>query len=511
MITSISNNDPGKDVMYVETNSNLDALIDDTDKKMLSYIARLYQVLNGEKLDFTRIQTAIDALQEFNMRNEYRYLNNLLHPEKCKGVKIPSQIPIPSCSFQLHNCVTLKTNASGNLAIVFNPYFLASNVHPEWSLSSQQKVDDNLYEHYFHTNYFSSLFVNNDITLNGYSENTHWEAINIGQEIPPVYDQYRLVSASLVIKYIGRLDTVSGVIGGAIVFDETPEIGTDYTHRVHNPATSETNEEHQQQIPSNLAKYGNFDLAMDAFYRQENLCLEGIRQLYFPLDNSYEEYTRLMNGSLVNNSLVNNANGNPMDSRMKTLATEDYLKNGFRQVVYVLGAPANQACFKLDIYCNFECLPASPFLNYLPLSMNTEFNNPEMKKKASIVIQQKPIMKASEEVVTSESPSIWTKLKNKFMDSLPGIGKLISTGLVTAIPQLQLGTMLANTMSSIANGVSSIINSNASTQPSNQLAVSNSLGPATLAQSIPQSSSINPDFKLSTVPMSNSTIYLNNQ
>ena len=65
MITSISNNDPGKDVMYVETNSNLDALIDDTDKKMLSYIARLYQVLNGDKMDFTKIQTAIDALQEF--------------------------------------------------------------------------------------------------------------------------------------------------------------------------------------------------------------------------------------------------------------------------------------------------------------------------------------------------------------------------------------------------------------------------------------------------------------
>ena len=501
---SIANNDPGKDVMYVETNTSLDSLIDDTDKKMLSYIARLYQVINGEKLDFTKIQTAIDALQEFNMRNEYRYLNNLLHPEKCKGVKIPSQIPIPSCSFQLHNCVTLKTNASGNLAVVFNPYFLASNVHPEWSLSAQQVVGDNVYEHYFHTNYFSSLFVNNDITLNGYSENTHWQAINIGQEIPPVYDQYRLVSASLVIKYIGRLDTVSGVIGGAIVFDETPEIGTDYTHRVVNPNTQEINEEQEQQIPTNLAKYGNFDLAMDAFYRQENLCLEGIRQLYFPLDNSYEEYTRLMNGSLVNNTLVNNSNGNPMDSRMKTLATEDYLKNGFRQVVYVLGAPANQSCFKLDIYCNFECLPASPFLNYLPLSMNTEFNNPEMKKKASIVIQQKPIMKASEEVVTSESPSIWTKLKNKFMDSLPGIGKLISAGLVTAIPQLQLGTMLANTMSSIASGISSVI-SEPPKPPNNSIVSSQSTqANSGLGSTVP----INPSTGSLNIPLSNSTVFL---
>lgn len=461
MIGRIQNNDPGRDVRYQETDNKLTQMIDETDKKMLSYIARLYQAIHGEKLDFEKIQNAVDALQQFNAKNEYTYLNNLLHPEKCKGVKIPSQIPIPSCSFQLHNCVTLKTNASGNLAIVFNPYFLASNIHPEWSLSSQQKVGGDTYDHFFHTNFFSSLFVNNDITLNGYSENTHWQAINIGQEIPPVYDQYRLVSASLVIKYIGRLDTVSGVIGGAIVFDETPELGTDYTHRVENPNTLEINEKNGQYIPSNLAKYGNFDLAMDSFYRQENLCLEGIRQLYFPLDNSYEEYTRLMNGGLVTNTIQNNPNGNPLDSSMKVVTTEDYLRNGFRQVVYVLGAPANQACFKLDIYCNFECLPSSPFLNYLPLSMSTNFVTPEMKKQASVIVQQKPIMKSNEEDNSSAAaPSIWEKLKNKFMDTLPGIGKLLATGLVTAIPQLQLGTGLANAMSLMGNTIANTIGGN---------------------------------------------------
>ena len=187
MIGRIQNNDPGRDVRYQETDNKLTQMIDETDKKMLSYIARLYQAIHGEKLDFEKIQNAVDALQQFNAKNEYTYLNNLLHPEKCKGVKIPSQIPIPSCSFQLHNCVTLKTNASGNLAVVFNPYFLASNVHPEWSFSTQQQTSSgDIFDHYFHTNYYSSLFFNNDIALNGYSENSNWQAINIGQEIPPV-------------------------------------------------------------------------------------------------------------------------------------------------------------------------------------------------------------------------------------------------------------------------------------------------------------------------------------
>lgn len=495
MITSISNNDPGKDVMFVE-DTKIDSIIDDYDKKMLSYIARLYQALNGEKLDITRIQTAVEALQEFNMRNEYRYLNNLLHPEKCKGVKIPSQIPIPSCSFQLHNCITLRTNASGNLAVVFNPYFLGSNVHSDFKPVGETGEFDVQAK----TNYYSSLFINNSPTLDGYSLNDNWEPINIGQEIPAVYDQYRLVSASMVIKYIGRLDTVSGVIGGAVVFDETRELGTDYQLKYIRKADQAETVTNAKFIPSMLAKYGNFDLAMDAFYRQENLCLEGIRQLYFPLDNSYEEYTRLMNDNLV----VAGMDDNNQTCRFE--CTEDYLKNGFRQVVYVLGAPANQSCFKLDIYCNFECLPSSPFLNYLPLSMNTEFFSPEIKKKAAVIIQQKPIMKASEEIVTSEPPSIWQRLKNKFMDSLPGIGKLISTGLVSAIPQLQLGTMLSNAMSVVASGIG-----NAISQPQQPVQTSSVVLTSPIAQSVPipqQAQAPGSTFSMNNIPLSNSTIYV---
>ena len=97
--------------------------IDKYDATMLSYLARLYEALNGEKLDFTNVKNAVDALAKFNKKAEYNYLNNLLHPEKCKGVKIPSPIPVPSCSFQLHNCVTLTTNSHGNLAFLFNPFF----------------------------------------------------------------------------------------------------------------------------------------------------------------------------------------------------------------------------------------------------------------------------------------------------------------------------------------------------------------------------------------------------
>lgn len=428
-------------VSFQEKTDEIISQIDKYDATMLSYLGRLYEALNGEKMDFTKIQNAVDALAVFNQRAEYNYLNNLLHPEKCKGVKIPSPIPVPSCSFQLHNCVTLTTNASGNLAFMFNPFFLANNdirtfTPPiQYNSENPDATSTGCYN-------LSTLWVNNDDTLTGYAANPNWIPINIGQAIPNVYDQYRLVSASLIVKYIGRLDITSGVIGGAIMYDDLKQIGG----RIQNTVGSSTFD--GILVNPSLAKYGNFDLAMDSFYHQENLCLEGIRELYFPLDNSYEEYTQLANINKAN--LVWNRERN--DFQLMFNDTDSY-KSGFNYFVYVLGAPASSACFKVDIYCNFECLPNSSFLNYLPLSMNADSISNNEKKNAIAVVQQKPIMsvKDSNALVVSK-PSIWEKLKNKFKNALPGIGKLITKGIVEAVPGLKSGLALAGTMIGAVSG-----------------------------------------------------------
>lgn len=433
----VRNSTDDRDIPFNENqNAKLNAMIDEYDANFLSYIARLYQSINGEKMDFEDIKNNIDALAKFNKKQEYNYLNNLLYPERCKGVKIPSSVPVPSCSFQLHNCVTLRTNSSGNLGIVFNPFFLSES-GPKFRASDDYDPPAmNLGDRVFWADYFTSFFVNNDIGLTGYGSNENWEPVNIGQQIPPVYNQYRLVSASLVVKYIGRMDIASGVIGGAIVFDEDPLVGGTGVSRLNNIANR------WNSVPrKNLAKYGNFDLAMDSFYHQENLCIEGMRELYFPIDNSYEEYVKLFNEKLVTPELTE------ILSYPKLKVNENYLKNGFRYMIYVLGAPPSSSCFKVDIYCNFECLPNAEFLNYLPLSLNLDPTTPEEKKEATVIIQQKPIMKISEtEKIVPQKPSIWRRMIDKFKGNLPGIGKLITTGLVTAIPALKPGLALANTI-----------------------------------------------------------------
>lgn len=347
--------------------SNVLALMDDYDKKMLGYIIELYNASGRDIINVDKFENIIQALQYINAENEYDYLNSLLHPEKCKGVKIPSPIPVPSCAFQLHNTVTLSTNASGNLVVLFNPFFLYNDTlnGSEYAYNDEGGT--------YTVNFGSSFYYNNSSALDGRTPiNTGWTIANLGQGIPNVYNQYRLVSASVVVRYIGRMDITSGVIGGAIVYDESilPSLsaGIDV---IGTPNSS-------------LQKYANFDLAMDSFYHQETNCIKGLREIYFPLDNTYEEYSKMI-GS------VNEMTNKPYGAYTFYPTFSGLSKSGFQQMIYVLGAPSNTSCFKVDVYCNFETLPNASFLNYMPVNVSQYNVSPEVKKQSISIVQQQPI------------------------------------------------------------------------------------------------------------------------
>lgn len=432
---NIRGDDPAKDIPFQKSKEEkLTQMIDAYDKEMLGYLGALYQSINKEEMDFNGIGNAVDALSRFNQKSEFNYLNNLLSPERCKGVKIPSPIPVPSCSFQLHNSITLSTNSKGVCALLFNPYFLASkNIETLNWPNDGDPID-------MQVRYLTSLFINNDETLTGSEPNNGWQGVNISQQIPPVYDQYRLVSASIVIKYIGRLDIASGLIGGGIMFDQNSEVGGLLVH---------PGDQQQYNLRNfNLEKYGNFDLVMDSFYHQENSVLEGIRELYFPLDNSYEEYVRLCDGDHISVSAI------PRMSELKATCDEEYFKSGFNFFAYTLNAPPSSACFKVDIYCNFECLPSAEFLNYMPLSLSVQSISPGDKKKAILQVQSRPITTSKETpkiTNTGNWKTYWNEFAKKFSGRLPGVGKLLAKGLITAVPALKPAISLVGSMMGIEN------------------------------------------------------------
>ena len=405
--------------------------IDGSDMILISKLGNLRNALSSDKLNLRSVKQQIADISAFDKTQNYDFLSNLLRPEKARGSKIPSQVPVPSCSFQLHNCVTLSTNASGNCALILNPFFLAAdNV-----IGTNMVVGDN--EFYCHK-FLSSLFVNNDVTLTGTQSNSNWVPMDIGQVLPAVYDQYRLVSACMVVKYIGRLDIACGVIGGAIIYDQNDTIGG---YVEPNTGSYDPTQAGMATISPTLDKYGNFDLAMDSFYHQENMCIEGIRELYFPIDNSFEEYVKIMDNSVV--GIVDGPNGVPPIYSIQ----EDYYKSGFNWFFYALGCPPGVNCFKIDIYCNFECLPNAKYLNYMPVSLNPYIISPEDKKKMILLAQSKPVLKSNEDAAEGVTvPSLFNKMIKKFDNGLPGFDKLKAYGIMGSVPGLKSGLALANNM-----------------------------------------------------------------
>lgn len=385
-----------------EDYSKVLSMIDDYDKQMLGYLIELHNSVKGDVLNVDKFSNVVEALQHMNAENEYDYLNALLHPERCKGVKIPSPIPVPSCAFQLHNTVTLSTNTLGNLVVLFNPFFLYNDTlnGAEYAYNDQGAT---------HTvNFGSSFYYNNSSALDGRTPiSGGWTVANLGQGIPNVYNQYRLVSASVVVRYIGRMDITSGVIGGAIVYDESilPSLsaGIDV---IGTPSSS-------------LQKYANFDLAMDSFYHQETNCIKGLREIYFPLDNTYEEYSKMI-GS------VNEMTNKPYGAYTFYPTFSGLSKSGFQQMIYVLGAPSNTSCFKVDVYCNFETLPNAAFLNYMPVNLSQYNVSPEIKKQSIAIVQRNPI-------TTLDTQHKWYgNVKRKIFD---GIKKIWKSGIPSKLLQ----------------------------------------------------------------------------
>lgn len=395
--------------------------LDNDDLVIISKLYNLKNALSGDKINMSSIKRDIEELSTFNKVNNYNYLRNLMCPERSRGSKLPSQIPVPSCSFQMKNSITLTTNSTGNLAFFMNPFFLANDtVIGTPSTIPGVDVDG---DRWF-TGFASSAWVNRNNSLNGTSANSSWDPVNLGQTLPPVYDQYRVVSASLSIKYIGRLDAVQGEVGGAIFCEDINTFGG------QNATDSAMTQGITTTKARGLSKFGIFDYAEDAVYSKRNSTLDGVRLLYFPLDNTYEEFAR-----------VASTNDIEID-RDSTTAAQEWIQvgkkqNGFNWFFWCSGGPTNSSCFRVDICINFECLPSASFLNYIPVTISSCFLLPEEKKRAILYIQDHAIDKNSGSGEDIDVPDIYLRLIKKFKNGLPGFDRLRAMGLLQAsLPNL---------------------------------------------------------------------------
>lgn len=319
---------------------------------------RLKLSLESDVLNLGAIKRQIDELASYKDVMQYDYYKDLIDPKR-HGVKIPSEVPVPSCTFTLKRSIVVPR--SGNFLIKYNPFFLASDdllgVYREnvWVNNSYNYIAEPL------SSFMHAGRVNNV----PYEQYTNFAVADIGQGLPAnVYSAYRLVSASINVFYQGPIEEAEGYLYGApvsLVDQSLP--GNYYTKNQPDIPYDPTG----SVIYPFISRGGDFlsesTLRKQAYYAETN-CLNGLQFNYFPLDNSFLEYVYFLKESEI--ITTDHRNGNL--SNANWAASKKYYKSGFFWVIGAKGVP-NFPCIRCDIESNFECLPAVEFMNYAPISV----------------------------------------------------------------------------------------------------------------------------------------------
>ena len=356
--------------------------------KTIDYLNNIYESLDRKNKDINEI---IDNIDKFVSEDKNEYINNLLFPENRKNTKIPDLIPLPSSTFQLHNTKFFGT-FTGDAVIMFNPFFLYPNTllnqNQQHYLPYGKKITNvSLSElGYAYNIVFLTTFLKteNNFSFSSYKQNPYKSAIrpsNFNQDIYPLYSKYRLVSASIVVKYIGPMEQACGKIGGLIVTDKNDFVSGEFN------IIGEHWGEYANLVNFNY-DYLDYNNVNSLYNYKEFNILDGMRIIYYPIDNSFEEYVSLFS--------YENIVGFGEDATGFYAKCDKNLKNGFNFLIYIIGGPNGLGMFKVDTYCNFECLPNDLFMQYLPVDLNINSMTNEEKKEAILIIQGNSIKNIKE-------------------------------------------------------------------------------------------------------------------
>ena len=355
--------------------------LNENEKEIIEKINDLYENLKYKNKNINHIIKKIKEIT--NIENDNLYFKALLYPEKYKGIKIPDKVPLATCTFQLHT-TKLLSNLNDKFEIIFNPYFLYNSKYSyngeiEYGMTAYKKygkeiiLSSNDYNDAFTYRYLTSFYklvYDNDYDQFGYVFAPDF----VDQGIPNLYSKYRLVSACVELKYVGKLENVSGVLGGTIITENNPYIGGDLY--VFNDLAMPIGSKFFKYYD----KYIDYKQFSNSIYHKQQECIDGIKLLYFPLDNSFEEFHDV----ICPENIINTKSSIDNDySHKAMLECDNNYKNNFNFYIYGLGLPKGNNNFKLDVYCNFECLPNPEYSALLPLNIYN--NNLNIKNKQNII------------------------------------------------------------------------------------------------------------------------------
>lgn len=201
--------------------------------------------------ELTQISETINSI--IGLRKS-KYFMSLAQPWKHRTARIPTLISPPSATFSLRSMVTLTTNASGNVAFGFSPFYLADAATAN-----------------------STFAINNNAALTGTGPSNFFVATAVGQQLPAnFYIKYRVVSAALKLYCFPSSNNDNGIATISVSFITGTSV-----------AVPGTNAAYQQ--------FGDFNLIENGYWKTTTTVAsrEVQEHVYVPLDDSFLDYVNI--------------------------------------------------------------------------------------------------------------------------------------------------------------------------------------------------------------------------
>ena len=401
---------------------------------------------NDIKLLIKRIKELIN-----NKNNKYEYLDMMLNPDIYKFIKIPSVYELPTCTFYYHQYYNQILGDEGKCTVVFNPFFLY------YEDLEQIKIFDNptdlpesyMYDLNFYNNnglkvtgediedassnlygdcyaplFLTSYLMSTSTTNKEDMDKNFYYPENLHQTIPRFYDKYRLVSSCIKVTFNGNLSESKGRIGCGIILNEDNYVAGRIFGAFWKGGSYETLNV-SRPYNDNLIQFNPDKALTSSFYYKINPCHKGIKMVYFPPDNSYEQFISPLDAKnlYLNKREIKDTNVRAVSSVENTLQAKNNYKNGFKFLIKTFDLPLNTK-ITVDISCNYECIPNSLFLNVLPLNATNFKLNLKDKKDVINVIMKKPILDLEENIIVEKEGDWETELRKINNEKLKDIGNI---------------------------------------------------------------------------------------
>ena len=398
------------------------------------------------------IELLIKKIKELinNKNNKYEYLNMILNPDIYKFVKIPSMNELPTCTFYYHQYYNQTLGDEGKCTVVFNPFFLYYEDLEQINIFDDifDPPEQYMYDLNFYNNnglkltgediegasdgsygdcyaplFLSSYLMSTSTTYKEDMNKDRYYAQNLHQTIPRFYNKYRLVSACVKVTFDGKLSDSKGRIGCGIILNSDNYVGGRVFGAMWKDSFYETININKL-YNDNLINFNSDKALTSAFYYKINSCHKGIKMVYFPPDNSYEEFISpldIKNLYFSKREVIGSTRA--AAAVEETLQAKNNYKNGFKFLIKTFDLPVN-AGINVDISCNYECIPNSLYLNVLPINATNFKLNLKNKKDIINIIKKKPILDLEENIIIEKEEDWKTELRKIDSDKLKDIGNI---------------------------------------------------------------------------------------